>query len=123
MIVSISKRQADRIGFYTNPDFVRACFYLGIGMEEMRECIRDVYASELMGSIVESAISMGMTDSDVVIVRSSNEGNKSVLRERTIGSVDSLPERWRNARDRRRFKGHAEEGPAEPADTNDETPG
>jgi len=69
MRVIITKVQAKKLRYYENPDFVRACFYLGMGTIQIADFRNQPFRELLMESHIDSAIDMGMTAEDIVVVR------------------------------------------------------
>lgn len=69
MKIQISREQAERLKFEQYPDFIRACFYLGIGMLEMRQIIDDPFSEAVIEATIDAAIDMGMDETDIVYIR------------------------------------------------------
>jgi len=78
MRVLITKQQSRNLKFNQNPTFVRACFFLGMGTMQIAEIMNLPFHDELIESYIDSAMRMGMSDTDVVVIKETHEGSSSI---------------------------------------------
>lgn len=70
MRVILSKDQARYLLLDTKMELVRSCFYIGMGIDEIRKyVIAGPFAEQEVEALIRTAYQLGMTEDDVVVVK------------------------------------------------------